>query len=271
MSSKKLPETPNAERILVERANGIGRITFNNPARHNAMNQSMWERMGEAAADLDADKDVRVIVLTGAGERSFVSGADISEFAEHRESDAGVKGFDRAVDKSLKALGAVAKPTIARIDGYCIGGGLAVALACDIRVCTDFSTFGIPAAKLGIGYVFDDIRKLYQLVGPSYTAEILYTGRQFTSEEARYMGLANQVLPRDGLDAHMEDLLGRIAANAPLSIAAVKRTVIELNRREDAQNKAACDAMVAACIASNDIEEGRAAFMEKRPANFTGT
>lgn len=262
--------TDDADRVLVDVADGVGRITFNNPARHNAMSREMWLTATEALAAFGRDDAVRAVLLTGAGNRAFVAGADISKFESERASVEQVEAYDRSTATFHQVLSGLEKPTIARIDGYCIGGGLAIAVGCDIRIASAKSTFAIPAAKLGIGYKFGGIRELTQLIGPSFAAEIFYTGRQFDAEEARIMGLVNRVLPDDGLDAHVEELLARIARNAPLAIQTVKRSLIEIAKPDAEQDVAACDALVRKCFMSKDYVEGRTAFMQKRPPKFAG-
>jgi len=258
------------DRLLSEVRDTIAWITFNNPERHNAMSQEMWDG---AAAFLDqyaADPGVRAIVLTGAGDRAFVAGADISKFESQRASEEARASYDRSVAGFHTSLLKVAKPTIARVNGYCIGGGLAIAISCDIRICSEKSTFGVPAAKLGIGYKFKGIRELERLVGPAFTAEIFYTARQFDAEEARIMGLVNRVVPEAELDDAVGDLVGRIARNAPLSIKAVKESLIELGKPEADWDLSAHEATVKQTGTSADYKEGRTAFMEKRPPKFIG-
>ena len=258
------------ERLLARVEGGVAWITFNNPARHNAMSRDMWDGTADLLDRFNARDDVRVIVLTGAGERAFVAGADISRFESERGSLEAIRAYEVSVANFHRALDAVVKPTIARINGYCIGGGLAIAVGCDIRYCSDISTFGIPAAKLGIGYKFQGIRGLARLVGPSFTAEIFYTGRQFDAEEARNMGLVNRVVPQGDLDDVVGDLVDRIARNAPLAIRAVKQALIELAKPEAEWDLDAPEAAVAMCRTSEDYEEGRRAFMEKRRPQFQG-
>jgi enoyl-CoA hydratase len=257
-------------RLLSEVRDSIGWITFNNPTRHNAMSKDMWDGAATLLDQYAADSAVRAIVLTGAGDRAFVAGADISKFENERSSADAMIAYDSSVSNFHDSLNAVTKPTIARVNGYCIGGGLAIAIGCDIRICSDKSTFGVPAAKLGIGYKAKGIRELERLVGPAFTAEIFYTARQFDAEEARIMGLVNRVLPETGLDAAVGDLIGRIAENAPLSIKAVKETLIEHGKPEAAWDFSAHYATVKQCGTSADYTEGRTAFMEKRKPNFAG-
>ena len=256
--------------LLSEVRGGVAWITFNNPARHNAMSQEMWDGAADLLDEYAAASAVRAIVLTGAGDRAFVAGADISKFESQRSSEEARASYDRSVNGFHVSLLRVTKPTIARIDGYCIGGGLAIATSCDIRVCSYKSTFGVPAAKLGIGYKFKGIRELERLVGPAFTAEIFYTARQFDADEARIMGLVNRVVPEAELDETVGELVGRIARNAPLSIKAVKEALIELGKPEADWDLSAHQETVKQTGTSADYTEGRTAFLEKRPPHFIG-
>lgn len=258
------------QQILTEFKDGIARLTFNNPARHNAMSLEMWTHGADLLEAFGRDENVRAILLTGAGDQAFVAGADISKFGDERASREAVETYDRAVARFQQVMRSLEKPTIARINGFCIGGGLAIAIECDIRVCSDKSRFSVPAAKLGIGYAMDGIRRLRTLVGPAFAAEIFYTARQFTADEAVMMGLVNRVLPEAELDTHVEDLIGRISENAPLAIQTARRALIELEKPAKDQDAAACDALVLKCMESEDYVEGRTAFMEKRKPKFRG-
>lgn len=258
------------EKMIARKEFGIGWMIFNNPQRHNAMSLDMWEAVPEIMADFAEDDEVRVIVLRGAGERAFVSGADISEFEKVRSSREETIAYDRKGDVAMASIFNSPKPTIAMVNGYCMGGGAAIAISCDLRMASDKSRFGIPAAKLGVGYQFPGIRKLMDLVGPSFTKEIFFTGRQFSAEEALAMGLVNRVLPEAQLEGYVVETAGTIAGNAPLTINAVKATVAELGKDPDQRDLVKTEAMVAACFDSEDYAEGRTAFMEKRPPNFKG-
>src|ERR1700761_3713965 len=183
-----------SSKMIFEKDGAIGRIIFNNPARHNAVSLDMWQAVGQIMEDFENDPAIRVIVLSGAGGKAFVSGADISEFKERRATAEAAEHYAKGSESARLALQETLKPTIAMIRGYCIGGGMATALACDIRVAAEGSRFGIPAAKLGLGYAYDGIKKLIDIVGPAYAREIFYTARQFTTEEALRMGLVNQVV-----------------------------------------------------------------------------
>ncbi len=260
----------STERMIAEKDGGIGWMTFNNPGRHNAVSLDMWLAVPEILADFEADDDIRVIVLRGAGERAFISGADISEFEEKRGTKEAVASYNAAGERAHVALTGTSKPTIAMIRGYCIGGGLAVALDCDLRIASENSRFAVPAAKLGLGYGYTGIKRLCDVVGPAFAKEIFYTARQFSAQEAIQMGLINRSLPVAALEAYVRDYAGTIAGNAPLTIAAVKRAVAEVLADPDKRDLAGCQAMVDACFASEDYIEGRTAFMEKRRPAFRG-
>lgn len=262
--------TFDEDQIIIEKRGQIGWITFNNPAKHNATSYDMWIGGAAALESFAADKDIRAIVLTGAGDKAFVAGADISKFEKERNSADQVEVYNQATAKFHEALHNIRKPTIARINGYCIGGGLAIAIGCDLRIASDKSRFAVPAAKLGLGYGFDGINHLSQLVGPSFAAEIFYTARQFDAEEARIMGLVNRVTSQDGLDDLLDDYLSRISANAPMTIAAVKQAVIEVQKPEAERDLELCEQLVLDCFNSEDYKEGRRAFMEKRKPDFKG-
>ena len=258
------------DRIICTREGAVGHIVFNNPDRHNAMSLDMW-RGGEAAIrELCDAGDVRVIVLTGAGDKAFVAGADISRFGEERDSKAAIDEYNASVRNFQDALTHAPMPTIAKIGGYCIGGGLAIALCCDIRIATDDSRFAVPAAKLGLGYAANGIERLMQIVGPSFAMEIFYTARQFDAAEALTMGLVNRVMPRAEIDDYCDGYTARISENAPLTIRAVKTAVNENLKPPSERDTALCDAQVNACFNSQDYIEGRTAFMEKRKPQFTG-
>ena len=256
--------------MLSERAGAIARMTFHNPERHNAVSLEMWEAMIGIVADFAADSDVRVVVVTGAGERAFVSGADISRFEDERAGKDAVTQYNATTARAADALAGIAKPTIAMIDGYCLGGGMSVALCCDLRVCSDRSSFGIPAAKLGLGYGYDGVKRLCDVVGPAFAKEIFFTARRFDAAEALAMGLVNRVFGADALEAAVAEIGETIARNAPLTVASIKRIVAEIAKDADDRDLAACERLVEACFESADYVEGRRAFMEKRKPVFTG-
>jgi len=263
-------DQPITSKMLAEKDGAVGRITFNNPARHNAVSLDMWQAVAQIMDDFEADPGVRVIVVTGAGGKAFVSGADISEFKEKRANEEAAAAYSKVSEAARLKLHETLKPTIAMIRGYCIGGGLATAIGCDIRIAAEGSRFGVPAAKLGLGYAYDGIKKLIDLVGPAYAREIFYTARQFTAEEALRMGLVNQVVPDGELETYVNNYCAMIAANAPLTVRAAKVAIREGLKDESARDLALCKRLVDECFASQDYAEGRTAFMEKRKPVFQG-
>ena len=259
------------DQLLVETAGAVGWITFNNPAKHNALSVAMWRALPEALDRLEADPAIRVIVLKGAGERAFVSGADISEFASLRASEEAVAAYDALAEGATQRLRGADRPTIAMIHGYCMGGGLGLAIACDMRIAAAGSIFAIPAARLGVGYRIGSLKLLTDLVGPAFAKEILITARRFDATEAERMGLVNRTVPEDTLAEEVERYCTAIAANAPLSMRASKHLIAELARAgANGVDAALCEDLVSACFTSADYIEGRTAFMEKRPPKFTG-
>ena len=265
-----LDQPLTTSKMIGEKEGPIGRIIFNNPARHNAVSLEMWEALAQIMDDFDKDDNVRVIVVTGAGGKAFVSGADISEFKEKRASEEAVAAYAKISEAARVKLQETPKPTIAMMRGYCIGGGVGTALACDMRIASDDSRFGVPAAKLGLGYEYSGIRKLIDLVGPSCAKEIFYTARQFSAEEALRMGLVNQVVPGDKLEEYVKNYCDMIAGNAPLTVRSVKVIVREAMKDESKRDLALCKRVVDECFASEDYAEGRTAFMEKRGPVFKG-
>ena len=257
-------------KIIAGKAEGVGHLRLNQPGKHNAISYSMWVAIAEVMESFRTDDEVRVVVVSGEGGRAFSAGADISEFSANRSTEEQVKVYDAAGRAAYDAITNLPKPVIARIEGYCIGGGLATALCADLRIATEDSRFGIPAARLGVGYSHAGLRPLVDLVGPSRAKEILFTARRFTAHEALRMGLVNQVLPRDGIDAFVDDYARTIAANAPLTVKACKTVVAELVKDPADRDVALCEEVVEACFGSEDYKEGRTAFMEKRAPRFTG-
>ena len=258
------------DKLVAEKEGSIGWIIFNNPERHNATSYEMWQALPVVLDAYVKDPGVRAIVLRGAGEKAFSAGADISQFREKRSGVEATKVYNAAADTANQALRECTKPTIAMIRGYCIGGGTAVAVGCDIRIAADDARFGVPAAKLGLGYRFEGIKRLASIVGPSFTAEIFFTARQFTAQEALHMGLVNRVIPAGEIESYTRDYANGIAVNAPLTIAAVKRSLIELQKDPAERDLVHCQRLVDACFASEDYREGQAAFMEKRKPQFKG-
>lgn len=258
------------EKLVARKDGAIGWIVFNNPQKHNAVSLEMWQALPVVLDEFSKDAQIRVVILKGEGEKAFISGADISQFKEKRGSAEAVQIYNAASDNASRALNEFSKPLIAMIRGYCIGGGLGVATACDLRIASDNSRFGVPAAKLGLGYRYSGIKRLADLVGPSFTAEIFYTGRQFDAQEALQMGLVNRVLPVADLEKYVLDYATTMTNNAPMTIAAVKRSLLEIRKDPGERNLELCQKMVEDCFASEDYAEGRTAFMEKRKPVFKG-
>lgn len=260
----------SSDKIITEKSAGVGRLIFNQPQKHNAISFEMWQGISKAMGDFAVDDSVRVVILSGAGNKAFSAGADISQFAEKRATRDAVEEYERAAVEAHEHLTHIDKPTIAMIQGYCIGGGAGIALCCDLRIASADARFGIPAAKLGLAYRWDDVYPLVQLVGASFAKEILFTGRQFSAEEALRMGFVNQVVTRAELEACVDDYAGRIVSNAPLTIRAAKRTISEALKDPDERDLDTVTDLVDACFASEDYAEGRRAFMEKRKPEFKG-
>ena len=264
-------ETLTDRQILSKKNGAVGHLIFNNPEKHNAFSLEMSMAAAEVMDDFLADKAIRVIVLSGAGTKAFVSGGDISKFEKQRATKEDVANYTKKGERFRHLLRGSAKPTIAMIRGYCLGGGLAIALNCDIRICTEESSFGIPAAKLGIGYAAERLGQLIELVGPAAAKDILFTGRRVPAPEALRLGIVNYMLASNELEAFVENYANTIASNAPLSILASKRVIEEYVKDADKRDNALTDKVVADCFASQDYVEGRRAFMEKRKPNFTGS
>jgi enoyl-CoA hydratase len=259
-----------SDKMIAEKSDGLGWIVFNNPERHNAVSLDMWLAAIEIIDDFCKDDAVRVIIVRGAGDKSFISGADISKFDDERAEAAAVARYNEATETAYSSLMNAPKPTISMIQGYCIGGGANLAVCCDLRVCSDNARFAIPAAKLGLGYDYPRVRRLMNLIGPSYASEIFFTARQFSAEEAVAMGLVNRVVPHAELGTFVIDYARTIADNAPLTVKAIKRTVAEALKDKDERDLALCDRLVRECFESEDYAEGRLAFKEKRKPVFKG-
>lgn len=256
--------------LIIAKNDGVGRIAFDNQDRRNALTYEMWREIPVVMADFAADDAVRVIVLSGRGGKAFSAGADISQFADKRSSEDAVADYEEAVAEATDALAGAKKPLIAKIQGFCIGGGLGVAMCCDLRIAAADSRFAVPAAKLGLGYKMKGLRILVDQVGPAAAKEIFFTGRQFDAAEALQMGLVNRVLPVETLSAYVDDYAATIAANAPLTVLAAKTVVGEILKDPGDRDLDLCRKVVDDCFASDDYKEGRKAFMEKRKPEFKG-
>lgn len=259
-----------AGRIHVEKEGALGWIVIDHPERRNAISVSMWQALSEAAARLDADDEVRVVLLRGAGEVAFVAGADISEFAEQRTGADASQRYEQTTAAAFGALAAIRKPVIAMIHGFCVGGGMATALSADLRYAAEDAVFAIPAARLGLGYHAGGIEALSALVGPSTAKEIFFTARRYRADEALALGFVNRVFPKDELEKQVRETAAAIAANAPLTLRSVKGIVRELAREPARRDQAAIAESIARCFESEDYKEGVRAFLEKRPPRFEG-
>ena len=258
------------DKIIGRKTGGIAEIIFNNPAKHNATSLEMWVRVGELAAEYAVDPEVRVLILSGAGGKAFVSGADISKFESQRASAEDNTIYAAKSAGAYEGIYNFPKPTIAKIHGYCIGGGMNLAVCCDMRIATAGSKFGVPAGRLGLGYGYTPVKRLADIVGISRATQFLFTAQQIGAEEALQIGLLNKMVDDADLDPTVADMAAAIADNAPLTIALVKASAREITRTEGAVDHDKLKTMSNACFSSADFKEGRTAFMEKRKPRFQG-
>ena len=256
------------ERIIARKEGAVGWLIFNNPERRNAVSVDMWEAIPRVLADYESDPQIRVIVLAGAGDKAFVSGADISQFEKERSSADAVQRYEELAEGAAAKLAGCDKPLVAMIRGYCLGGGMNIAVLCDIRIASDDAKFGIPAAKMGLGYRASSMKNLVDVVGAAYAREIMITARQFTATEAREMGLVNRIATKENLEAVVKEYTDMIGGNAPLTMRTAKRIIREISKVDYDAPK--CKSWARECFESDDYKEGRKAFMEKRKPVFKG-
>ena len=256
--------------IRAEKDGAIGWLVLDNPARLNALDSAMWRAIPPAVAQFEADPEVRVIVLRGEGEKAFAVGMDISEFETARTTPEQVAVFDRLIDEALHSLQSSPKPVIAMIRGFCIGGGVEISLACDLRYCSDDVQVAIPAARLGLGYGIEGTTRLVETVGHANAREIFFTGRRYTAAEAFSIGLVHRSVPAAELEAFVRKTAEGMAENAPLTLAASKILIEEFVRPSGEPDLAKGLAAIERCALSEDYQEGRKAFMEKRKPRFRG-
>ena len=258
------------ERVQVWRDASTLHIRFNNPARHNALSVDMWEAVPPLLALAEADERIRLVVFSGAGDKAFVSGADISQFEDMRAAREAVVRYEAMAEAALTGIERFPKPTLACIRGWCIGGGVNVAIACDIRIAASDAVFSIPAARLGLGYRYSAMKNLVDLIGPGAAKDLFFTARKVGADEARALGLVSRVAAPDQLDALLAEYTGALADNAPLTVAAAKAITAEILKPSTDTDLARCQALIQGCFASEDYAEGRKAFMEKRRPVFKG-
>ena len=258
------------QKLYGRREGQVGHVVFNNPAKLNAVSLDMWDGLLDIMKDYESDPDIRCVVVSGAGGKAFVSGADISKFESERANAEAQVRYDAISKRGYEAIYDCSKPTIAKIAGYCIGGGMNLAACCDMRFCNEDARFGVPAAKLGLGYGFLRIERLSRIVGLPRAMEFLFTAKQYSSKEAYEMGLVNAVASDAELDALVAKTTDAIAQNAPLTIALAKASAREIAKPESQQDHKKLERMAEACFDSDDFKEGRRAFMEKRKPMFKG-
>ena len=256
------------ERIIEKKEGAVGWLVFNNPERRNAVSVDMWEAIPSVLSHFEKDPDIRVVVLAGAGDKAFVSGADISQFEKQRSGAEAVQQYEVLAEAAQAKLTGFEKPLVAMIRGYCLGGGLNIANNCDLRIAADDARFGIPAAKMGLGYRASSMKALVDVVGVPFAKEIMITARQFSAAEALRMGLVHHVVPVSELESFTRKYCEDIVANAPLTMRAAKRIIREVSRVE--YDAAQTRAWAKECFESEDYAEGRKAFMEKRKPAFKG-
>ncbi len=258
------------ERVMAWLDGAVLHIRFNNPAKHNALSVDMWEAIPPLLAQAERDDAVRLVVFSGEGTKSFASGADISQFEDHRAAKEAVKRYEQMAEAALMGIHDFGKPTLAAIRGYCIGGGVNVSISCDIRLATSDSVFAVPATRLGLGYRFSAMKNLVDLVGPGRAKDIFFTARRLDAAEALAIGLVNRVVPPDGLEALVAEYAQMISTGAPLTIKAGKRIIREVLKADADIDMELCRSLILDCFESEDYAEGRTAFMEKRKPVFRG-
>jgi enoyl-CoA hydratase/carnithine racemase len=264
------PSTPSVGRIITRVTDGVGWVVMDNPNRKNALSEAMFRAIIEAVDKFEGDEEVRVIVLRGAGDEVFSAGADLTEVSAVDRTREQTQKFEDAMVGAITALETCRKATIAMLQGFWIGGGSALAMACDLRIAADSARFALTPAKLALAYDYKNTKKLVDLVGPGYAKEILITARQFSASETAAMGLVSKIVPKAELEATVLEYAARIAANAPLSILASKRAIAAAMRDEEGKDLSDVEAAIATARDCDDADEGKRAFLEKRAPKYTG-
>lgn len=259
------------EKMIARKDGAVGHAIFNNPERHNAVSLEMWDALDVILEQFENDADIRLVVLSGAGDKAFVSGADISKFEKERGSKDATEHYNARVKQVYERIEHFPIPTIAMINGHCIGGGLNLAVCCDLRICTEKSKFAMPAAKLALGYPYHAIRRLMAAIGPAAAKQLMFTAKSIDAETAFRLGFVQEVVAAEHIEDHVGELAATIASNAPLTVKAMKFIGTQVMEPDPTKRDFhRCDQLVAACFASDDYVEGRRAFMEKRKPNFKG-
>lgn len=260
----------DTDRMIATVEDGIGWVVYNNPERLNAVSIEMTEAIPVIFDAFEKMDEVRVVVMRGAGDRAFISGADISQFEKQRSSEESRRIFDEKGKVAAARMAALTKPLIAMIQGYCIGGGLMNALRADIRIASEDAQFGIPAARLGLGYGYAGVKGLVDVVGPAIANEILFTARRLSADEALRVGLVNRVVSRAALEPTVRELARSIVDNAPLTVRTAKFSIRQRLQDPEERDLEQAARLVEECFQSEDYKEGRRAFMEKRRPAFQG-
>ena len=256
--------------ILVERRDGIAVVTVNRPESRNAMTMGMWEYVPELMSQLGQDPAVRVIVIRGAGEKAFVSGANINQFTDPTFVEQKAHHYHEVVDRAIQSLEDVERPVIAMINGFALGGGCELAMGCDIRVVSETAKLGIPSANLGITISWYNTRRLYSLVGPSKAKEMLFTAKILMAQEALAAGLVDHVVPTAQLESSTFELASLIASKAPFTIRHAKKMINAIRRDPSLSGLTDEGELSMRSFRSQDFQEGVRAFLEKRPPKFEG-
>ena len=267
---EEIDDIEEFNKIVFEVDDAVGKIIFNNPDRRNAVSPDMMKAVDAALDKVIADDSIRVLVITGAGGKSFIAGSDISKFEKMRATPEQVEAYNQRSLRVHDKIVELDKPTIAMINGFCIGGGAGFALDCDLRICSDKSQFGIPAVKLGLGYRYGSVNRLSEIVGTAYAKLILFTGSRFTAAEAYDMGLVHKVVTEEELESTVMEYAETIGGNAPLTLKAIKTILGNIVKDPTDRDYEECERQIDTCFKSEDYIEGRRAFMEKRIPQFKG-
>jgi enoyl-CoA hydratase/carnithine racemase len=260
----------SSEDIVVQQDENIATVVFNRPKVRNAISLAMWSEIPAIIERLTQDGAVRAIVFRGAGTHAFASGADISEFKENRKDAETAKAYNKTVERACASIRQCPQPTVAMVYGFCMGGAMAIAMACDLRFAADNSRYGIPAARLSITYELDAVRQLVDLVGPAYAKDILFSARTVNADEAFRIGLVQRLIPAGELEAATYDYLRNVAANAPLSVRGAKLQLEAIFEGMTPAHREEMRALRDRSFETEDFKEGTSAFLEKRPPKFRG-